>query len=310
MAYQAAGRLYVADVVGKSNRFSFASAVPLRTFGQWSGDGRFLAFVTGTNLVAPDQNQTNDIYLCDTSSGTLTLVSVNSSLTGSAGGPSDWPVVNGDGSFIAYRSFATNILNGITNSPNLYVFGRFTGSNFLLSLPQPVTAWISWVATPSVSADGGTVSFQSWTPGWTANDLNRAEDSFTAMVDSDGDGIPDWWMLQYFGHPTGQAADHSRAQDDFDGDGMTNLQEFLAGTDPTNPNSVFRIQVSFVKSTHGVLLSWPASTTRNYRVQFKDDLSAPVWVDSTNPVSVTGGQGRFGASANQLRRFYRVVAND
>jgi Tol biopolymer transport system component len=310
LAYQAAGQLYVADLIGKSNRFSFTSALPLRPSGQWSGDGRFLAFVTGTNLVVSDQNHTNDVYLCDTSNGALTLVSLNSNLTGSAAGPSDWPVVNGDGNFIAYRSFATNILNGITNVPALYVFSRFSGSNFLLSPPQSVPGWVSWVSTPCISADGGTVSFQSWTPGWTANDLNRAEDAFAAMVDSDGDGIPDWWMLHYFGHPTGQAADHSRAQDDFDGDGMTNLQEFLAGTDPTNPNSVFRIQVSLVISTNRVLVSWPASASRNYRVQFKNDLSNPLWLDASGPVSVAGGQGYFGAPADQTSRYYRVVAND
>jgi Tol biopolymer transport system component len=310
LAYQAAGLLYVADLIGKSNRFSFVSSFPIRPAGQWSGDGRFLAFVTRTNLVALDKNGTNDIYLCDTSSGTLTLVSLNFSLTNSAAGPSDSPVVNGDGRFIVYRSFAANVLNGVTNVPALYVFSRATGSNMLLSLPQPVSGWISWVSLPSISADGGTVSFQSWTPGWVGNDLNRAEDAFTAMVDSDGDGIPDWWMLQYFGHPTGQASDHSRAQDDFDGDGATNFQEFLAGTDPTSASSVFRIQVSFAPSTNGVVLSWPASASRNYRVQFKDDLGAASWLDASGSLSLTGGQGRFAAPADQASRYYRVVANN
>lgn len=310
LAYQSAGRVYVDDLTGKSNRFSFVSTFPLRTSGQWSSDGRYLAFVTRTNLLVSDQNSTNDVYLCDTVNGSLTLVSVNSNLTGSAAGPSDSPVVNGDGRFVAYRSFATNIVNGVTNIPAFYVFSRLTGSNILLSLPQSVPGWISWVSAPSISADGGTVSFQSWTPGWVPNDLNRVEDAFTAMVDSDGDGIPDWWMLQYFGHPTGQAGDHSRAQDDFDGDGMSNLQEFLAGTDPTNPNSVFRIQVSFVSATNGVQVSWPASASRNYRVQFKDDLSNPVWLDAAGPISVTAGQGFFGAPADQVSRYYRVVGNN
>jgi Tol biopolymer transport system component len=310
LAYQSAGRVYVDDLIGKSNRFSFISSFPLRTSGQWSGDGRYLAFVTRTNLVVSDQNGTNDVYLCDTANGALTLVSVNSNLTGSAAGPSDSPVVNGDGRFIAYRSFATNVVNGITNVPLFYVFSRPTGSNILLSLPQSVPGWISWVSAPSISADGGTVSFQSWMPGLVPNDLNRVEDAFTAMVDSDGDGIPDWWMLQYFGHPTGQAGDHSRAQDDFDGDGMSNLQEFLAGTDPANPSSVFRIQISFISATNGVQVSWPASASRNYRVQFKDDLTNPVWLDAAGPISVTGGQGVFGAAADQVSRYYRVVGND
>ncbi|MGD0650215.1 MAG: fibronectin type III domain-containing protein [Verrucomicrobiia bacterium] len=66
----------------------------------------------------------------------------------------------------------------------------------------------------------------------------------TSTVDTDGDGIPDCWMLQYFGHPTGQASDNSRPQDDADGDGQDNLTEFLAGMDPTNNISYWRIQAS------------------------------------------------------------------
>src|SRR6185369_3448340 len=159
----------------------------------------------------------------------------------------------------------------------------------LLSVSQPVPGWISWVATPSISADGGSVGFQTWTPGWVSNDINRAGDTFTAMVDRDSDLIPDWWMLQFFGHPTGQSGDHSRAQDDFDADGMTNLQEFLAGTDPTNANSVLRIEVSFVVATNGVVLNWPASPSRFYRLQFKNDPRDAVWSDADGtPVFVAG----------------------
>jgi hypothetical protein len=46
-------------------------------------------------------------------------------------------------------------------------------------------------------------------------------------VDSDGDGLPDWWELQYFGN-LGQGA-----SDDPDGDGVTNLQEYQQGRNPT-----------------------------------------------------------------------------
>ncbi len=56
---------------------------------------------------------------------------------------------------------------------------------------------------------------------------------YNEYLDCDTDGIPNWWMWQYFGHSMGQAYDNSRAGDDADGDGYTNLQEYDSGTDPT-----------------------------------------------------------------------------
>ena len=50
-------------------------------------------------------------------------------------------------------------------------------------------------------------------------------------LDTDGDGLPDWWEYKYFGCRTCANPD-----DDSDGDGCTNLEEYRAGTDPTNPD--------------------------------------------------------------------------
>jgi len=47
-------------------------------------------------------------------------------------------------------------------------------------------------------------------------------------IDSRGCGMPDWWQLAYFGNL------NQNADSDFDGDGVSNLQEFLDGTNPTN----------------------------------------------------------------------------
>jgi glucose/arabinose dehydrogenase len=57
------------------------------------------------------------------------------------------------------------------------------------------------------------------------------------VVDTDGDGISDEWELAYGLNPN-LASDASL---DLDGDGFTNLKEFLAGTDPQNPASVLGI---------------------------------------------------------------------
>ena len=54
-------------------------------------------------------------------------------------------------------------------------------------------------------------------------------------IDNDSDGIPDCWLAQYFGHPTGQAGDQSFAWNDPAGDGLSNLQKYLLGLNPLVP---------------------------------------------------------------------------
>lgn len=61
--------------------------------------------------------------------------------------------------------------------------------------------------------------------------------------DVNGNGIPDWWEMYYFGN-LNQSADG-----DFDGDGVNNLDEYLEGTNPTNAAS-FNPRLS-VEASHG-----------------------------------------------------------
>ena len=305
--------LSVINLLNKSNLFTIAAKSPIRYSTPWSSDGRFFAFVTATNAAPNDSNGTNDVYLCDLLAGSLTLVSVNSAHTASANSVSDWPAVSGDGHFVIYRSFATDIVAGNTNPPpNIFLFDRFTGSNSLLTAASPGSTWSSWNAKPIINGDGRIVAFQSWSSGLVAGDLNRVEDVFAVLqwgtIDSDGDGIPDLWMMHYFGHQTGQQGDLSRAQDDADGDGMSNLQEFLAGTDPINPASILRVQIQAqVSSPNNVMLNWPAVPGKNYRVQFKDNLNDAVWSEA--PGVIIGSQGSFAVPAGQSSRFYRVTTN-
>jgi hypothetical protein len=130
-----------------------------------------------------------------------------------------------------------------------------------------------------------------------------------ADLDTDGDGIPDWWMLGYFDHPTGQDADNSLATEDADGDGMSNLQEFLADTNPLDINSALRITaVNFV--SNDIQVSWTTRTGKNYRLQ-----SSPTpdgtgnWTNLNSQAAGTGGvvtQNDLGAVTNSLPQFYRV----
>jgi glycosidase len=128
-------------------------------------------------------------------------------------------------------------------------------------------------------------------------------------LDSDGDGIPDWWMLGYFNHPTGQSNDNSLASDDADGSGFSNLQDYLAGTDPLNPSTAFRItNISIVGSD--VQVTWTTEPNKTNQLQSS---SAPGTNSTWNNVgSITLGTGLpatqtdFGAATNNPLLFYRV----
>ena len=79
--------------------------------------------------------------------------------------------------------------------------------------------------------------------------------------DQDGDAMEDSWENTYFG-TINQAADA-----DYDADGQTNLEEFIAGSDPTDPLSLFKIM-----SMNDSTISWSAHAERVYEVWWTDDL--------------------------------------
>jgi hypothetical protein len=317
LMYRIGTTLNVYNLAGGTNLFSFTGVTSITNSSPWSTDGRFITFVSNAALVPNDTNGTNDVYLCDLQSGALTLVSVDAAHTNSANGASDWSAISGDGHFVVYRSFVTDLVTGNTNPPpNIFLFDRFTGSNTMLTAASPGSSWtLSRNAKPAINGDGSVVAFQSWNPNLAANDVNRVLDVFAGTlqpwgtVDSDGDGIPDLWMIHYFGHPTGMASDLSLAQDDADGTGMSNLQKYLAGLDPTNPASVLSLQIQAqIPSPNNVTLSWPAVPGKNYQVQFKNDLNDAVWSEIPG-ATIVGLKGTVSIPAGPSTRFYRVTAD-
>ena len=89
--------------------------------------------------------------------------------------------------------------------------------------------------TVTYTPDAGYTGADSFT--WQANDgqadSNVATVSITvgAYTDTDADGMDDAWEVSYFGDLS-----HGPSEDP-DGDGYTNMEEYQAGTDPTDPAS-------------------------------------------------------------------------
>jgi T5SS/PEP-CTERM-associated repeat protein len=131
--------------------------------------------------------------------------------------------------------------------------------------------------------------------------------------DADGDGIPNGWAQQYFGHPLGQASDLSRAGDDPDGDGMSNLQEYLAGTDPTNSGWYLHI-TSMTPQDNDLLVTWMMGPGKTNALQatagalngtYSTNGFADIFI-VTNTVGTITNYLDLGAATNGPTRYYRV----
>ena len=125
-----------------------------------------------------------------------------------------------------------------------------------------------------------------------------------SSVDHVGDGIPDGWRRQYFGGSGTTTNATSCAGSDPDHDGASNYNEYIADTNPTNGFSYFKIQS--IASTPGVLISFPASSNRNYTLYSRTNLTSGTWtsVSGANNISGTGGTLTFTNPQPSARQTY------
>jgi len=106
-------------------------------------------------------------------------------------------------------------------------------------------------------------------------DVSAAFDVILEGLGSPPDPAGDWRM-EYFGirENTGIAADDV----DADGDGESNLDEYRAGTVPTDPNDSLR--VASMAWEDGVFVTWiDGKKDRVYELQRTDDLEEGIWSD-------------------------------
>jgi Tol biopolymer transport system component len=109
---------------------------------------------------------------------TTSLVSVDS--TGAQGNlESDACSISADGRFVAFSSFATNLVGGDTNGWNdIFVHDRQSGATERLSVDSAGGQGNGLSEHPAISADGRYVAFDSGASNLVAGDTNAASDIF------------------------------------------------------------------------------------------------------------------------------------
>ncbi len=129
--------------------------------GSISADGRYVTFSsTASNLVSGDGNEAHDIFVKDLQTSETKRVSTDSS-GNQVAGMSVTPSISDDGRYVAFSSYAWDLVPGDTNNSwDVFVKDLQTGETTRASVGSSGDQWAG-SDSPAISGDGRHVAFRS-----------------------------------------------------------------------------------------------------------------------------------------------------
>jgi tricorn protease-like protein len=173
---------------GQTTRVSLSSEGTQANGESWnaalSGNGRIVAFESSaSNLVSGDTNNVRDVFVRDLDTGHTTRVSVSSNGT-QGNDESMAPTLSSEGRFVAFYSYATNLIPSDTNNlPGIFVHDRQTGQTTRVAVAHDTPESGGYWGNASLSADGRFVAFSSTSSNLVSGDTNDISDVFVAELD-------------------------------------------------------------------------------------------------------------------------------
>ena len=193
----------ITDSVWYTEEYSLSGAI--------SADGRYVTFQSlSSTLVPDDTNERWDVFVWDAVTGAITRISedgvafhpsissdgrlvtynamwggtdqvfvwdsttgVNTRITESMDGASQAPTISGDGRYVAFHSWAPNLVPDDANGVgDVFVWDRHTGAIIRITDGDGDTT------EPTISADGGVIAFDSMASNLAGDDTNAVRDVF------------------------------------------------------------------------------------------------------------------------------------
>jgi sugar lactone lactonase YvrE len=186
------------------------------------------------------------------------------------------------------------------NSTNAGVAGTGVIGAFSVTLPSNVTSNSAYL----VHFDHFSAS-----PNGIALFHATVQDALITVGDRSGsswnDGIPDSWRLLWFGTISNAL---SAANADPDGDGASNWDEYVAGTNPLDATSVFQFLPGSSFAPSGFTLQWPSVVNKHYTVQCSSSISPGNWTTLATNILGNGQTMQWtDTNATGQAQFYRAL---
>jgi len=211
---------------------------------------------------------------------------------------------------IQYRNLSTNDFGvNIDSAGNLSGCAWGANIGWIVFTNGTATGALSATDAPKVNMSTGRFGGYAYSAncGWISLGNTTAfvqTDRIAPGADLNGDGIPDAWEILNFG------TTNIDVNADADGDGVSNIAEYVAGTNPNDIDSNLRITYMAYGDVapYFTTLHWTSVPTRFYTIQYRLGLEADSpWADAIG-YGFGVGSSTFNTGHTNAAEFYRIRA--